>query len=177
MRASKELYDAWAELLVYPDEDGVSIARHGLDTLTSDDSTEIAHLSALTSFLDDLGPGEREELYTRTFDGSDDHALELGWHLHGENYARGAMLVRLRGLLRELKLLEGTELPDHLGVALGLLGRLDESRAGAIARGIVLPALRILEGNFKDEENPYVGVIRGVLRFLELQYEEQGVEV
>jgi nitrate reductase assembly molybdenum cofactor insertion protein NarJ len=172
MRRSTAHYDAWAGLLAYPDERGIDAARGGLAHLRAAGAPHARELAALAAFLE-RAPGEREELYTRTFDGCDDRALELGWHLHGENYARGALLVRFRQLLQELELIEHGELPDHLGVVLGVLGRLDAERADALARGVVLPAVRRLSENL-DAANPYRCVIDGVLAFLVRQHAERG---
>lgn len=163
-----ELYDAWAACLVYPDSEGAPLARAGLGALLGERVTGGDELALLGALLAGSDAGPREEVYTRTFDGSEDHALELGWHLHGENYARGALLVRLRKLLREQGLTPGAELADHLGVVLGLLGRVEEDVADALARTVVLPALqRLLAGFGDDEASPYRGALTGVHRFLQ----------
>ena len=83
------------------------------------------------------------------------HLLEVGWHLYGEDYHRGAFLVRMRGLLREHGVPEETELPDHLTHVLPVLGRLDDARAEALARGYVLPALVKMLDGFGEKRNPY----------------------
>ena len=71
--------------------------------------------------FEQLGSTELEELYTRTFDINPVCSLEVGWHLFGEDYNRGAFLVRMRGLLREHGIEEGAELPDHLESVLRVL--------------------------------------------------------
>ena len=169
---STELYDAWACCLVYPDERGADLAREGLGRLLAEHVTGCEELDLLGALLAEPEVGAREEVFTRTFDGSDRRALEVGWHLHGENYARGALMVRLRKLLKEQGLVTGSELPDHLGVVLGLLGRVEEDMADALARGMVLPALEKLAegfeaGSFDEESSPYRGVIDGLRRFLQ----------
>lgn len=166
MQAAVKFHDAWASLLAYPDADGSAYAARALGELEFEAVAGSEQLAAFRSFLDGRDVSQREELFTQTFDGSDDRALEVGWHLHGENYARGALMVRLRKLLGELGLHEISELPDHLGVVLGLVGRLDEERSGALARGVVLPALRKLIEGFKDSTNPYLAVLRGMQIFL-----------
>ncbi len=167
-----EIYDAWAACLAYPDPDGAACARAGMALLLGLEVEGREELTLLGALLAETDHGVREEVYTRTFDGSDTCALELGWHLHGENYARGALLVRLRKLLREQGLFSGRELPDHLGVLLGLLGRLDRETADALAHGVVLPALERLVEGFGDEPNPYRGVVIGIQRFLEARHAE-----
>ena len=39
-------------------------------------------------------PEQIQELYTRTFDINPVCTLEIGWHIFGEDYARGALLVK-----------------------------------------------------------------------------------
>ncbi len=166
MLTAPKLHDAWASLLAYPDENGSAFAARALSELEADDAAGFHELGTFREFFSRDGVTEREELFTQTFDGSDDRALEVGWHLHGENYARGALMVRLRKLLGELDLFETSELPDHLGVVLGLVGRLDETRGDALARGVILPAIsKLLEG-FEDEKNPYRCVLTGMQSFL-----------
>ena len=64
---------------------------------------------------------ELEETYARTFDINPACALEVGWHLFGEEYARGLFLVRLRGEMREHGVEESSELPDHITHVLALI--------------------------------------------------------
>ena len=109
-----------------------------------------------------LSRGELEELYPRTFDINPVSSLEVGWHLYGEQYDRGAFLVRMRDALRRAGLEEGTELPDHLTTALRLLARLPEAEASVFAREAVLPALEKMTKGFEDGENPYGGLVRAV---------------
>lgn len=82
-----------------------------------------------------------QERYTETFDLNPACALEIGWHLFGENYDRGRFLVRMRQELRRHAIPESTELPDHLGNVLRLLARLDAAAAEDFAVACVRPAL------------------------------------
>ena len=85
---------------------------------------------------------EIEELYTRAFDLNPICALEVGWHLYGEQYERGRFLVRSRDLLASLDIDEAGELPDHLSSMLIALGRLEPEPAAAFAARFLVPALR-----------------------------------
>ncbi len=82
-----------------------------------------------------------QERYTETFDLNPACALEIGWHLFGENYDRGRFLVRMRQELRGHAIPESTELPDHMGNVLRLLARLDPACAEDFAVACVRPAL------------------------------------
>ena len=54
----------------------------------------------------------------------------------------------------------------HLGVVLGLVGRLDPDRGGAMARSVLLPALAKLRQGFEDPAHPYCSVLDGMQDFL-----------
>lgn len=113
-----------------------------------------------------LEPRALEELYTRTFDVNPVCSLETGWHLFGEDYNRGAFLVRLRGLLREHGVEESTELPDHLETVLRLLDAMEEKEASALAREFVLPAVAKMRAALAGSNNPYGAVLEEIERVL-----------
>lgn len=155
MAAETTTWDAFAGLLSYP---GGNVARvrdewapcvmNRWPDLAPEVEPLLAHARQHTE-------GECEELFTRTFDGSAERALELGWHLHGENYARGVLLVRLRASLRQNGVEEGTELPDHVSNVLRLLGRVDEVTASALQNQVLVPALDKVIAGFAEDDNPY----------------------
>ena len=107
-----------------------------------------------------LNPGQLEEMFTRTFDFDPKRALEVGWHIFGEEYARGALLVRLRQKLRENDIEESAELPDHMTHVLVLLGRLEGDSADQLAGLYVLPALDLLLVAVADTECPYEPLLK-----------------
>ena len=113
-----------------------------------------------------------EELYTRTFDINPVCSLETGWHLFGEDYNRGAFLVRMRGLLRQHGVPEGAELPDHLESALRVLPAMKADDAADLAREFILPAVMKMRTPFEKSENPYGAVLAEVERFLRETYGE-----
>ncbi len=115
---------------------------------------------------------ELEELYARTFDINPVCCLEVGWQLYGEDYQRGAFLVEMRARLREHGLAESAELPDHLGHALRLLGRLGTAEAGRFARHFVLPAVEKMRKGFGDPTNPYRDVLETLAAELRASYGE-----
>ena len=125
--------------------------------------------SGLMAFAESLRPlaaEEREELYARTFDINPVAALEIGWHLFGEEYHRGALLVRLRQELRRHGIEEVCELPDHPSHVLCLLGRMTPVEAAAFARACVIPALEKMLAGFAGKENPYECLLRSVAALL-----------
>jgi nitrate reductase delta subunit len=98
---------------------------------------------------------EVQEIYTRTFDINPVCTLEVGWHIYGEDYARGAFLVKMRELLRENGVPESQELPDHLTHVLLILGLLEGAIADDLAARYVLPALNKMLTAMADSETPY----------------------
>jgi nitrate reductase assembly molybdenum cofactor insertion protein NarJ len=169
MRPPAEVLDALACLLTYPEIEGNGTRYPGaVETIvracpeTADD---------LTTFKEGIRPlqaGGLEELYTRTFDNVADRSLEVGWQLFAENYARGALMVRFRALLREYKVPEGTELPDHLMHVLPLLGRMPADLASAFAGNQVSQAVEKMLLGLHSIESPWVGVLEATKKVLEM---------
>lgn len=136
-----KVHELLAELVKYPEvgyRERVVECRYALAE---------AH-PAVSPLLDDfvratapLSIEDMQELFTRTFDLNPVCSLEIGWHLFGENYDRGALLVKMRQELRRYGLTESAELPDHLTHVLALLGHIEPERAQDFAATCVLPAV------------------------------------
>ena len=117
-----------------------------------------------------------QELYTRTFELSPLCALEVGWQLYGEEYARGSFLVFMRDALRRHGVPEETELPDHLAHVLPLLDRLDDSDAQELAQEAVLPAIDKMLQGVSGKNNPYESVLRAISGFLQARSKPELLE-
>lgn len=151
-------HDDLAALFAYPDAAGLARVRAAL-----------GRVPGLGAFADRMRAGRAEDLeeqYTRTFDINPLVSLEVGWHLYGEDYSRGAFLVRMRGLMREHGIAEGAELPDHLALVLATLGRMEGPEADALARGFVLPAITKILDALAGSDNDYRLPLEAVQRFL-----------
>jgi nitrate reductase delta subunit len=155
--------EALAGLLEYPREGFPARAAKARDALAEGlpgASSACARFLALaeTAPLHDL-----EELYARTFDWSPERALEMGWHLYGEQYDRGAFLVRMRSLLRAHGVEEGADLPDHLATLLRLLCRMGPRDGAELLARHLRPAVERLTKGFEGApENPYGDLVRAV---------------
>ena len=115
-----KVLNALSNLLNYPDEHTVQTAEL-LYVLLMDELPEAAsEASVFGAFVDQHELWEVEEAFTGTFDVNPPCALEVGWHLFGEEYARGLFLVRMREELRKYNLPESVELTDHLHHVLAL---------------------------------------------------------
>jgi len=158
----RALYHSLAALLSYPDE-------HTLDYCHSERSEESAsqpligiRQSAIASELSWFGEAvgslslhQLQELFIQTFDLSPVCSLEMGWHLFGENYDRGLLLVKLRQQMCAHGVAETTELPDHLTNGFRLLARMERHAGAYFAEAIVLPALAKMLEALRGKNNPY----------------------
>jgi nitrate reductase molybdenum cofactor assembly chaperone NarJ/NarW len=160
-RLSADFLEDFALLLSYPSAEhdrAMQRCLHFLWRHSGNLECGQAHeaLRAYAEAVQTLAAGEREELYTRTFDINPVASLELGWHLYGEQYERGAFLVRMRGQLRAHGVEEGTELPDHLPSVLRLLGRLDDDGRRALLDAAIVRGIEKLRDQWTDNDNPYL---------------------
>lgn len=157
-----QVCDALATLLAYPDREVVGrFAAAGaiLDRLAPTARRQVAPFLAWTA----TAPGpELEERYARTFDWSPTCCLEVGWHLFGERYERGAFLADMRASLRAVGVSEGTELPDHLASCLRWLGRADVEAAATLARDAIAPALARMRKAMAEGDVPWGVVLDAV---------------
>lgn len=163
------LYHAVAILLSYPEEDYPQRVEAGV-RLATPECREL--LEQFADSIQGLGTWELQELFTRTFDMNPVCSLELGWHLFGENYERGLLLVRMREELRRFGIQESTELPDHLTHVLDLLGHMDHETGADFAAACVLPALEKMLDAIRGKENPFESVLLAVQAFLRAQFPE-----
>ena len=135
-------YAILSPLLDYPD-DGYIARTDDCGRMLDERKDTVAPLvKPFTDAIGKMSTAEVQELYTRTFDINPVCTLEVGWHVYGEDYARGEFLVKMRQRLRECGLSESKELPDHLTHVLALLVRLESGEADELAAGYVLPALK-----------------------------------
>lgn len=163
-----------AELFAYPHEGYAVAVEAARRCLSRVDADAEKHLAEFAAAIERLTTTEREELFTRTFDINPIGALEIGWHLFGEDYHRGALLARLRVELRRHNIAETTELPDHLTHVLLLLDRMCEDEARDFALACVLPALEKMLAGFGGKENPYEHLLRCVLAVLRRRFNVVG---
>jgi nitrate reductase assembly molybdenum cofactor insertion protein NarJ len=118
---------------------------------------------------------EVQELYTRTFDINAVCTLEIGWHIYGEDYARGALLVKLREQLRLVNVPESCELPDHLTHVLLLMGRLNGEEADELASRYLLPGLDKMAEGMAKGEHAYRALIETVSKVVRTDHDVQVV--
>ena len=121
MVAIVPMFDAYAEVLMYPESDHESKVQTCIDRFPDEHADVREMVGEYLSCLDPLSLSEKEELYIKTFDLNKAGTLDLGWHLFGEDYNRGLFLVKVRQYLQLLKIPETNELPDHVSQVLRVL--------------------------------------------------------
>ncbi len=161
-----ELYDRLSALFVYPDYDFAQTFDAALDALEAESVALAEKLTELARHVSDSSLEELEEAYTRTFDINAACTLELGWHLFGEDYNRGAFLVHVRQLMRGVGVEESQELPDHLTHILPLAARLEGEAATEFAQKFAIPGMDKMVEGFSDKENPYRPALEACVELL-----------
>jgi len=115
----------------------------------------------------ELGQSGLEEAYIQTFEMHAENALYIGHQLFSEDWRRGTFMARLKERYRELGLLSGDELPDHLGVVLRFL---DVEQAGQereeLIGDCIVPALHKVLRAIDGKKTPYETVLRALVLYL-----------
>ena len=164
------IYDFLADLLRYPGEDYPQRTARCAQALAAKERNAASLLTEFSLRTGELTTEGLQELFTQTFDLDPPCSLEVGWHLFGENYERGAFLVRMRQQMRRFALEESSELPDHLTHVLGVLGRMEPEEAGEFAAACVFPALDKMRAGLAGKNNPFENVLEAIVRLLESRY-------
>jgi len=155
-----KVLNALSNLLSYPDEHTVQTAEL-LYVLLMDELPQAASAASdFGSFVDQHELHEVEEAFTRTFDVNPTCALEVGWHLFGEEYARGMFLVRMREELRKYGVAESTELPDHLCHVLAVVAAMPDAEATRFVKACVQPAVEKMNAALQGKDSAYRHVVR-----------------
>ena len=154
----KSQYDRLARLFEYPGESYVERCRE-------------AGLDEFASQMEKLSLSQIQEQFIATFDWNPATALDLGWHLYGEQYARGEFLVRVREQLRRFGIPESAELPDHITHILPLLACMEPDDAMPFARDFVAPAVAKLVSALDQKKTPFVLLMRAVREALPVEVE------
>lgn len=151
---NNSFYEGVAELFEYPSDNWNVISRTKL--LLSSDSDPVEAFKKFRYGVDDISLSDLQELYTRTFDLNPVCALEIGYHVFGENYKRGEFLAHLRETEAPFDLGQERQLPDYLPVLLRLITKLEEEELRTSLIGeCMLPALDKMIKALSNTENPY----------------------
>ena len=167
---NQSIYTDLVPLISYPEVD----IRSDLEKVNRRNEEKSADLKSFSDHVHKTELTKLQEEFTHTFDLTPNTCLDLGWHLHGENYERGVFMVRVREMLREFNIPESSELPDHLTHILPVLPKMDEDDRTEFIKSYVNPAMaKIIEG-FGENENPYKDLIQFINDVL--MHETQSLE-
>lgn len=161
-------------LLSYPLDDYHDVADSLHSTLRTDVPDAANSLAVFRDHIRPMSISDLEEMFTRTFDINPACALEIGWHLFGEEYARGMFLVRMRAEMRRRGLEESAELPDHIAHVLGVLSAMPRDEASEFLRACVLPAVVKMRRALEEKQNAYMSVINALLHVFIHEFEIAG---
>lgn len=148
-----------ARLLSYPDQHTAQVSELLYVVLQSEIPDAASQIGQFGTFVEQHDAWQVEEAFTSTFDVNPACALEVGWHLFGEEYARGMFLVRMREELRKYGIDESHELPDHISHVLAVVAAMPEREAAEFVRACVQPAVERMRDAITKLETPYQHVI------------------
>ncbi len=168
-RLSAELQAMAADTDFTPaDTDSTPDGQQPPDALA--DATSSANTFAEAIRAHDLN--DLEEAYTRTFDINPACALEVGWHLFGEEYIRGLFMVRIREEMRKYNVHETVELPDHIAHVLAVTAAMPAAEATRFVCACLLPAVKKMNLALANKETPYRHMVAAIESLLMLQWGE-----
>lgn len=166
MTARKLTLRALAALLDYPGDALRAALPEIADALAAERAlapARLAELRALCAQMAQLDPFEAEARYVETFDRGRATSLHLFEHVHGDSRDRGPAMVDLGQTYERAGLvLQGQELPDHLGVVLEFAS----TQPPAVAREFLGEMAHILRSIFSallQRRSPYASVLAAVL--------------
>lgn len=168
--------DDLATALEYPS--GTTALRCAEATRTLPEKYSVMHkaLTDLEHWLNRAAHGQAEEWYSRIFDLNPDCTLNIGYHLFGEQYERGAFLAGLVGEHRRVGLEIPDDLPDYLPSILRLLARVEELEdAQTLVSHAMLPALHRMQADLAKSEAPWVPLLTALPEVLETTFDTVGI--
>ncbi|NOX90090.1 MAG: hypothetical protein GXO77_13810 [Calditrichaeota bacterium] len=165
MENLNEILRCFGALFSYPHKNYKKDAE-SLNRLLSQNEERYSAYRIFYDYADSAPLPEIEELFTYTFDMNPSTCLEIGWHLYGEDYQRGEFLVNMRRSLRDYRIKESVELPDHLSHCLFLLSELEKEEASEFVNSYLIKPLRKISREL-DEKNPYKNLTEILLKLFE----------
>src|SRR5581483_2598847 len=163
--------DELVELLRYPDAHYAEHLAAACSRIESETPAIAENLRKAGVVLAALATEQLEEQFTNAFDLNPVCCLEIGWHLFGENYDRGAFMARLRRELKDHGVPENGDLPDHLTLVLRLLARMEPAEAEDFYAACVAPALDKMRAAFRSQlSNAFAPVLIAICDWLQFHY-------
>ena len=155
-----QVLEQLARLLRYPDRHTIQAAETLYVILQHEIPLAAKSIAGFGERCERATPEELEEIYTQTFEINSKCAPEIGWHLFGEEFTRGMLLVRMREELERYNIRETTELPDHISHVLALVAAMPREEADRFVPACVVPAVRKMVASAERMGSPYLHVLR-----------------
>ncbi|MBS4024937.1 MAG: nitrate reductase molybdenum cofactor assembly chaperone [Clostridia bacterium] len=164
----RELYQLFSEVLEYPTPNLEEKVNECIAITASVNSKAAARLEKFKGFVAQTPPGRLEEIYSGTFDLQPTSYPYAGYHLFGENYKRGAFMVKLQEQYKEHGFSAENELPDHIAVILRFLSTTqDDENTSILLKECLIPVLTRLTKAFGEQDQNYYGeAIKAILLVL-----------
>ncbi len=159
------MFDDLAACLEYPDSHTSARAIEAADAVDARWSGDPASavLRDLAAWLKSERRGAPEERYTEVFDLKPICTPNLGYHLFGDTYQRGAFLAELASELNDVGVEHHKDLPDFLPTLLRLLGRLvDPEDRRLLVHAVLVPGLEAVVHALKESPGPWPDLLRAL---------------
>lgn len=168
MRMDKNIYNLLADVLEYPTSGIAGKAGACSQALKTVNGKAQDYFKTFSKYCTTVPVSRLEELYTDTFDLQSFCCPYVGFHLFGEDRARGTFMVKLKEHYAERGHPLNGELPDHISVMLRFLSHEERSSETMdLISYCLIPAVKKMASLFKDNANPYQGVVEAALVVLE----------
>ena len=139
---------------------------------------QIAAAQRIAEHFSATGLNEQREYYIRTFDVNATCYLDLGYVIFGEDTKRGQMLIEMNREQERAGNDCGKEFSDHLPNVLVLLEKTKDTEfRDELATGLLMPALRLMIRNFRNDENIYKQLLILLEQILTLHYPDVSYEL
>lgn len=166
MASTPPVLDIMASLFEYPSLEYRERAAEAAAMVAPLNNAAAERLRAFADATACRSLSDMEESYIQTFDLNPDACLDIGWHLFGEDYARGGFLVKLRQEMRRYGIAERDELPDSLLCVLPLVSRMPDEEAAHFRAEFLLPAVQKIRKAVSAENNPFAILLAALTSLL-----------
>ena len=166
-------YSTLASLFSYPEKELAKTVVEIRTIIINNYPENKENIDAFLSFIEETPIEKQSEYFIRTFDVQALCYLDIGYILFGEDYKRGEFLVNMRNEHNKANNDCGSELADHLPNMLKLLPKIaDRNFAEELAYCIMIPALKEMLKNFKDDNNVYRKNLTTLLNIMEIDFKD-----
>jgi nitrate reductase assembly molybdenum cofactor insertion protein NarJ len=171
MKQIRQTYPSFAQLFSYPNIDFVQPTAELCSELKFYGADVVDDFQTVAEHFTTNDIASLQEYYISTFDVNASCYLDIGYVLFGEESKRGQFLLNMNSEQRKANNDCGKEFADHLPNMLTLLPKIkDCTFREELVVTMMLPALRHMYDNFRNNDNIYQILINLLIRVLETDY-------